>query len=149
MGSDYRQDFCYRLCLLHSIENECGCELPKQLGLNGTDNCQRACIDRVKNSFDFEGECGGECPLECDSVRFELRVDSERLSTSVLRDGIVEKLNVSVDSAERLMERMVGFKVNYESLSVTEVSEVAKMTIGNLVADLGGTFSKLFELFLN
>ncbi len=151
MGSKYRQDFCYRLCLLHSIEDECRCELPKQLGLNGTDNCGHGCIEAVKNSFDFETKCGRECPLECDSVEYELKVNSERINTSVLRDNILWKLrqglNVTVISAEQEREffgRMVGFKVNFESLSVTEVTELPKVTVGNLVADLGGTFGKIF-----
>jgi len=79
-------------------------------------------------------------------------VNSEAISTSVLRDRILWKLrqalNVTVISSEQEREffgRMVGFKVNFESLSVTEVTELPKVTVGNLVADLGGTFGKLFE----
>jgi len=137
--------------LTDEISDECRCELPKQLGLNGTDNCEHGCIEAVKNSFDFETKCGRECPLECDSVEYELKMNSERINTSVLRDRILWKLrqglNVTVISAEQEREffgRMVGFKVNFESLSVTEVTELPKVTVGNLVADLGGTFGKIF-----
>ena len=36
MGSDYHQNFCYRICMLRYLEVACNCSLPYQFGLPGS-----------------------------------------------------------------------------------------------------------------
>ncbi len=88
--------------------------------------------------------CGGSCPAECDSVKFELETttrkvyeDQNILNTIKLdMNRTMEGWNVS--SLEEVLRELVAFDINYASLSYTENLEIAKRTLANLIAEVGG-----------
>ncbi len=73
-GSEYRQSFCYKLCILYIIQDFCNCSLQYQLWANGIDTCDKKCVKKIVETFDYEENCKS-CPVECDSVLYETRVE--------------------------------------------------------------------------
>ena len=147
MGSNYRQRLCYRICMLHYIELACGgCQLAKQFGMNGTDTCSLACVESEMKGFDFQSKCD-MCPLECTSVVFDQRVDKERVDNSTVFGNIIQaNLNRSGlgYSLAEVQSRLIVMKLNFESLSYSELKELPKMSFTNLVAQLGGTVGNFY-----
>jgi len=105
-------------------------------GMN--DTCESSCIKGAKGKFKYE--C--ECPMPCNSVRYELNdqkfiVKDEHSYLQIL-EAIVRRGNFSL---EYIAMNTVIFDIFYEEVA-TEISEVPQMTITNLVAELGGTVGK-------
>jgi len=149
MGSEYRQNFCQRVCSVRYFERVCNCSLAGQLG-EGTDTCDKNCVDGVRARFDEQLECK-ECPLECDSVQYDLFKEDRRINdtTSSLFSAMLSQANLNGNklfanySLSSVADKLVAFKVNYDSLSFTHLSELPKTTFTNLIADFGGTIGKL------
>jgi hypothetical protein len=151
MGSDYRQDFCFRICMLRYLETSCNCSLPEQFDMahgNTTDTCHRGCLRPIIDTFDFSLHC--KCPLECDSVSYGLtesirEITKHRYFIDAVSVGLAKK-NLSLEQAK---ENVIAFCLNYETLSVTELTELPKVTVTNLVADLGGTIGNFFVIVVS
>jgi len=149
-GSQYRQAYCYRMCMLKYIEEKCECSLSSQYMLNGSDTCKNPCFENEYEHFDFETWCGGFCPLECDSVSYDLLVHSRLLKrNSYFRMQIQDWLNHNNntnrlnETFDSIAEELIGFKINFEGLSYSTLAELPKMTIINLIAELGGMIGNL------
>ena len=145
-GSEYRQIFCFRLCLLHFIEKACNCILPLQLDSRGNDTCELNCIKQVKKTFDFDVTCGDECPFECDSVTFDFGETKRILSEDYSLQDVINKKFSNQSGLEKSYNftKIVAFDINFKSLSFVELSEIPKSTYTNLIADFGGTIGKKF-----
>ena len=68
-GSEYKQRICFNLCRHYFIQDSCNCSLQYQLWANGSDSCERKCVEKIVDKFDYEENCKS-CPLECDSVLY-------------------------------------------------------------------------------
>ncbi len=155
MGSEYRQKFCFRVCLLAYMERNCVCSLGGQLDEAGAnDTCSLGCVEPVWRNFDFKRNCGEECPLECDSVVFELEVEKEKISEAFFIRTIIETElnktgnrlagNQSADAS--FWSTVIFFGINFDSLMTEVVSELPKTTFTNFLSELGGTIGRLLFL---
>ncbi len=144
MGSEYSQPLCFRLCLLHYLENACTCSLQKQLGQNGSDTCRRDCVEAIKDSFDFQKNCR-LCPLECDLVSYDLvsqtrNIGENRVEMSRIKMEYSKRHEkFSNYSFEYVKEKIIKFQINFDKLGYLHVSELPKTTFTNLIAELSGT----------
>jgi len=138
--SQYRQVYCFRLCMLNYIEEKCECSLSAQYMFNGSDTCNNPCFENEYKQFDFVTRCGGFCPLECDSVSYDLMVHSRVPKKTDFKMHLENWLNSSKlnETMDSIAEEFVGFKINFEGLSYTALTETPKMTVTNLIAELGG-----------
>jgi len=122
--------------------------LAGQLG-TGLDTCDTKCVENVRDRFDEQLECNF-CPLECDSVQYDFFKESRRINdtTSTLFSSILTQANLNKNkefenySLSTVADKLVAFKINYDSLSYTHLAELPKTTFTNLVADFGGTIGK-------
>jgi len=73
---------------------------------------------------------------------FDLKVDKDRVAESGVFNSIIEanfKQSGFNYSLVEIQNRLIVMKLNFESLSYSELKELPKMTYTNLVAQLGGT----------
>ncbi len=155
MGSGYRQKFCFRLCMLHHLEAACDCALPEQFGLNGTDTCDKECIDLNVKKFDHRANCEDDCPVECDTTSYDLKKETVKISEDPSFSRMIEKKLIakrrenreylSNYTAAAVATKLIHFEINFESLSFTQVSELPKRTVANFIADLGGVIGKFYS----
>ena len=141
-GSDYRQEGCYDLCRLHFMEKSCNCSLPYQLGFGGNDTCNIDCIEYIIETFDYIGNCSLKCPLECDSVTFDLVREEEKIFDPYNFGVIISNLNKSNKfsnyTLESIKEKLIYLEINFEKMSFTQLTEIPKKTFTDLISDLGG-----------
>jgi hypothetical protein len=146
MGSSYRQSLCFRICMLHYIETECACRTANQFDQNDTDTCSGPCVEAKMKGFDYQSKCAA-CPLECGSTVFDLKVDKEKVAESSVFNSIIQanfKNGGFNYSLVEIQNKLIVMKLNFESLSYSELKELPKMTYTNLVAQLGGTVGNGF-----
>jgi hypothetical protein len=131
----YRQLDCFKLCRQKLYTKECGCNIFNDY-LNVNSNVkycsnlsQLACTDNLYFIHDRE-ECEKvSCPLECNSVDYDLSVSSLVYS--------------SPNSSS-----MVHLIVYYPTLEYTFIKESAQTTELALFANIGGTLSIFISLSL-
>jgi hypothetical protein len=87
--------------------------------------------------------CLPECPLECDSIRYDVSVSASTFPNKQTSDGLIyiyNGLDFSRNNLtfEQYKSNLVAFNVYYEELVYTQISESAKMTSIDLVANIGG-----------
>jgi amiloride-sensitive sodium channel subunit alpha/amiloride-sensitive sodium channel subunit gamma len=174
----YRQVDCFGLCLQKMIVSACRCYSLKYLKLvEGVGPClsmeQLKCV-KLENDRFLQSEksqlCGSECPLECNSVDYEFSYSSSDFPTEEYFDSF--KLNSSSKeiylngeyvSFEAYRKSFIGLNIYYPYLKYTEIVEVEKYSLIDLLSNIGGTlglflgisflsfveiFEILFEIFL-
>ena len=113
---------------------------------------QNECVVKENRAFNFEKECK-ICPLECDSIYFNTNSASRKFNSDVngygnhetdYTDAMKHIYNNTKNIAYNLGEnsfinRVVHIFMYYEELKYTEVSEIPKMTLGDLISSIGGT----------
>jgi hypothetical protein len=95
-------------------------------------------------------DCKNECPLECSSISYELLATVSEYPTRsyfqyLQKNEQFQKLFQITGSEkltyERAKERIVSLNIYINELAFTEISELKKMTLVDLLANLGGKFS--------
>ena len=146
-GSEYSQIVCYNLCMLHFMEKSCNCSLPYQFGLGGNDTCNKDCITHIIDTFDYYGNCKSDCPLECDSVTFDLVKETEKIVDSyyigIIEGAINKSEKYSNVTFESIKEKLIFFNINFGKMSFTQLTEIPKKTFTDLISDLGGIIGNL------
>jgi len=125
----YSQHLCYILCFDLMFINNSTCECKnKQLG-HIWENCKsdiatRDCTIKFKTAF-YEGnisdQCDQYCPLECDSVSYEINSYSKLYKSPI-------------------QYNYTRIKVNYKDLKYTLISQQPQMQFTDLVSNIGGLF---------
>jgi hypothetical protein len=132
------------------METACSCQLNDQYGRPGNDTCSSKCLNPIIDKFDFQSSCADECPLECDSVAYELTEKILKVNvSSFFSDLIRANMNrpgLTNVSFEHLQKNLMIFNVNFDTLSYTNLVELPKTTLTNLVAELGGTIGVFLGL---
>jgi len=137
MGSEYRQNLCYSLCIMHQMEKACQIVLPKQLSFGVNDTNNTVCVQEVIDTFDFQKNCR-ICPQKCKIIVYDSESSQEKMGKYGHFFPIIStKLNET--EYEKVADRLIALNINFESLSTEVIDEVPKITITNLVANLGGT----------
>jgi len=90
-----------------------------------------------KNDYWVDEVCLPNCPLECDSIRYET-------SSSVMRftkNYNITNLNLtSLINYEKKADDLISFNVFYYDFKYTTVSQQPKMSVLSFISNIGGNF---------
>jgi len=168
----YSQSDCFYQCShLHALEeSNCGCNST----LSSFDaDCIRhfeiqsepiICVDNYLHEFRLKYQskkCQKYCPLECDSISYQISSHFEPLPTS----GRISNLRKEeyglekFETYEEVNENYVCLFVYYKELKYTLISQEPKTLTFNLISSVGGilglflgisfiSFIEIFEIFL-
>ena len=130
----YTQYDCFSYCM--------GRELYKYLNYSKIDNLYNAYLDAIsigkgedlKSIYyslirgEVNTKCSAECPLECDSISYEIT----NSFTTVISDQF------QLLFPNKSLNNSVIFNIYFEDLSFTKISQMAKTDIWDLVSNIGG-----------
>jgi len=139
-GSVYNQRLCFNLCRLYFIEDSCNCSLQYQLWSNGSDTCDRSCVKKIVDMFDYRQKCKS-CPVQCDSVLYKTRIEKSKISISFNKTAnLTERFsNYTIAS---ISQNLTILNFNFERMEYTEIKEIPRTNVVSLVGELGGTLGK-------
>ena len=86
-----------------------------------------------------------DCPLECSSEFYTLTTASLDYPTSIYaqmlasQPQIQSRFNNTAPTYQQLKHSIVSININYNQLGYTQITEYQKLTILNLVTNIGGT----------
>lgn len=154
-GKKYRRMDCYDLCYQKSAIKECKCQDVTILPLSQS---IEFCIDFDKLQCNFQNfvnfcssdvkqKCSGECPFECESIKYRLSTNylnypTESYANILLSDASIRNKfgeNNSKISFERLKRNILSVNVFYDELKYVSFQELEKTSTIDLVAGIGGT----------
>ena len=152
----YRQQDCFNLCLQKNIIEQCGCFYTKfpQL-VNETQACSNLthleCIVAQAGTFKGEDtiECEAECPLECETTKFEVQTSSldfpsEQIYNSFRNDRagfefLQRQNNIDLSSFGAFKERFLSVNIFYAYLEYADTRLAPKTSVVDLVSNVGGS----------
>ena len=158
----YRQLDCFGFCFQREVTTRCDCfftELPmiaqSSPCLNVT---QIECMDIVGSEFSYD-DCTAECPLECDSVRYEYSLSSlvspnqkmynvffnDRVNFNIMQSAF----GVNLSTYEQFQQYFLVVNVYYPYLQYTKIREAPKASQIDLLSQIGGSLGMFlgFSLF--
>ena len=144
-GSAYRQIDCFDLCLQKKIIQSCSCyDLRYPQLFNYEISCSSVekydCSTNVTIFFrqnQIDNECLSNCPLECDSVQYDLSLSSSSYPSRQAYDLFSSQV-VGL-SYEQVKSRTLELNIYYAELSYTKISESPQTSIIDLFSNIGGT----------
>jgi hypothetical protein len=165
-GQKYRQQDCFDLCLQRKALKNCNCFFP---GFQNLSTQLKPCLNLTEfecltqQYFGFNlDECKiNFCPLECDSIKYDLTLSSlvypsqsyydTILNTQEVRDYFMINYNQTL-SIDLVKSKLATFTVFYSSLEYTLLTESPKTSIGDLFSQVGGALGmfvsfSIFTLF--
>jgi len=160
----YSQTDCFHLCLQRDIIKTCDCYYTRYTKIyDTTQPClnltQLDCIQRVSSTFE-QDKCTSECPLECDSVKYEYSLSSMSFPSQIFYDKLksdAKYLNstessyfqIDLSSIENYKKYFLMINVFYPYLEYTEITESPKFTLIDLISQAGGSLGMFcsFSLF--
>jgi len=146
-GGNYRQTYCFELCLQRLIILECKCFLyafptfdhqkVKPCFTLNDSSCYFQVIINASNKL--EEKCILECPLECDYVRYDLGSSTLSFPNEEFFESLKNSSNeyaaMSIDEFKR---KYLVLNVFYANKEYTEMREIPKISLIDLVSNLGG-----------
>ena len=157
----YRQENCLDLCLQKEIINACGCYFTKYLMEAQSEPCENVtqldCINKQTNLFtrDFLESSLRECPLECDSLVYNLQISSlefpnEQFYNMFLLDqtlyGLLSILLSDTPTFANIREISYKANVFYPHLQYTQISQTPKTSPFDLLSQIGGSLGVFLGL---
>jgi hypothetical protein len=167
-SKEYRQIDCFNLCLQRMIIKNCNCFHPRFNRLSSSNPCHSLadleCIGQQENEFKDEklNECLKECPLECMKQTFDLQVSSLDYPTvedyELLKKdedyfkGVEKSVGDNITSFDDYRSHFLLINIFYPYLQYTEITEMPKTSIIELISNMGGSMGiflgfTLFSLF--
>ena len=161
-GRIYRQIVCFDLCIQQDIIQKCYCFHTAYEKLNASQRpCLNLsdynCLSEVFKAFRVE-ECTVKfCPLECESVTYDLTLSSlvspsetafsQFFDNKVMSD-LFNQSNVTL-TYESFKESSVIFTVYYSSMHYTQIIETPKVGIFDLFTQIGASMGMFvsFSIF--
>ena len=158
----YRQQDCFKLCIQERILENCGCYYLGYPRLNAhtrpcTNGSDLDCFTNEINHFDVHECVKNSCPLECDTVAYDLEWSSlvypnMQLYNSLNSDqrAYYEELlgqNKTL-SYEMYKSLFVNLNIFFPSLQFTQITESPKMSPIDLLAQIGGSLGMFLSLSL-
>lgn len=156
-SSQYTQIECIRYCEnLKYIEfNQCNCSLS-----SFDDILYQKCFDKLRNTFtgnctkkfkqNFNNNdpyqlCADYCPLECDSIEFDMNINTKfHPQSGTISDPERKEQFKSYDNYESMARSLITIRIFFDELKYTFVRQQEKFKIFDLISNIGG----LFGLFL-
>ena len=157
----YRQKECLDLCKQKQVIAECKCYDLRYLNLikdmrpclNWTDY---ECLYKAQTAHFNLKQCISEwCPLECDSVEYDVSISTLENPSKIIYDqwsrnnkncwgyDLENEIKQTYEECKRLY---LTLNVYYPSLKYTKITEKPKMTLIDLLAQTGGSFSVFIGL---
>ena len=147
----YRQRDCFDLCIQKKIITQCGCFFTRFDYLSFSLSQTRPCLNLTdykcaeKEYFQFQAsKCVSEyCPLECNSIQYDLTV------SSLVKPTINDYNAVSSPTPLSYEEWRIQFAyiiVYYSQLEYTLIQETPALTLSNLIANIGGTLGLIVSV---
>ena len=107
------------------------------------------CSETIYEKFlkeDIDKQCSPSCPLECDSVNYELSLSTASYPTRVFANVLSRRESIrrhfgenETITYEKLKESVLALDINFAELKYTLISESASKSIVDLIASIGGT----------
>jgi hypothetical protein len=159
-GQKYRQQDCFELCLQQKFLKNCNCFSP---GYQNLSTQLKPCLNLteffcwIKQNYNFNlDECKTNfCPLECNSIKYDLTLSSlvypsqsyydTIINTKERRDFIQSAFNITLN-IDIIKSNRAAFYVYYSSLDYTLQTESPKTSIADLFSQVGGALG-LFVSF--
>ena len=128
----YRRVNCFDLCYQDHLESVA-------ILMNVT------LLEAFRNisKFNQHYQCDHLCPLECDSISFEISVNQIPLIDSEYNFFWKRYLNNS-NGYEK--EKLLVLRLEYDEMKYTQMSQTAKMTLTDLVSNIGGVLGVFLEM---
>jgi hypothetical protein len=159
----YSQTDCFHSCLQRDIINTCGCYYTRYTQIYDTAQpclnlTQLDCIQRVSSAFE-QDKCTSECPLECDSVKYEYSLSSMSYPSQSFYDKLKSDVNtlsslesyfgINLSTIENYKKYFLMVNVYYPYLVYTKITESPKFTLVDLISQTGGSLGMFcsFSLF--
>ena len=165
-GQKYRQQDCFELCLQQKFIKNCNCFFP---GYQNLSTQLKPCLNQteflcgIEQNYNFNlDECKTNfCPLECDSIKYDLTLSSlvypsqsyydTIINTKEIRELYQSALNVTLNM-DLIKSNTAAFYVYYSSLDYTLLTESPKTSIADLFSQVGGALGmfvsfSIFTLF--
>jgi hypothetical protein len=151
-GQSYRQQDCFQLCIQKKMINKCKCFATYFDNLNTTvEPCltktQLDCLDDQFIDIDFSGCKSKSCPLDCETVKYDLSVSSQAypskiyyerlLNNESIRNQSLKYLNQSL-TYDLMREHSLSFNIYYSDMSYTIHTESPKTSMADLFSQIGG-----------
>jgi len=148
---EYRQKDCFELCLQKAIIDECEC-FYTWLSVYGksTQPCfnstQFHCLAQKFNEVidKIETLCSPQCPLECDSITYDLSVSALTFPNRQFYDLL--ELNASEMNLEEYGRLHLGLDIFFPVKQYTLISETPKVTFVDLATSIGGALGVFLGL---
>jgi hypothetical protein len=158
-NNTYRQSDCFKYCRQKLYVENCGCNIVfNDNDLKIYPNI-RYCYNKTDydchfsqfNKFDRDKCIKNSCPLECDSVTYELGITSLVYPSYQFYNEQTNEVK-SNKTYEAFKSAWVQFQVYYSTPEYTKIKESPKITIFELLGNIGGTLSifvslSIFTLF--
>ena len=169
----YRQSDCLNLCVQRLIIDNCDCYWTRYTNLDKSiqpclNLSQLYCINTQKSEFIITEECLGQCPLECGSVTYDIKLSnldypSESLYNFFQNDTeYVDSFKNRTGKAytqHYLGQYLISIKIYYPFTQYTLLLEIPKFSWIDLFSQIGGSlgmmlgfsifhFIELVEIFL-
>ena len=142
---------CFELCFEKEVIDKCSCyfrsNLPKRsfevkpcTMLNETECSYRIYTEVFENIEKF---CDQFCPLECDSLSYSMQTSFSEYpldyeTNDLLHNSFIRRKYPQL-TKERLKKRMLSLNVFYLDLKYTEINQVLKYSVWDLIAGIGGS----------
>ena len=144
----YRQKDCFDLCIQQETIKKCNCSTPMyENPLSNTRPCltlnDYVCYQNIYSNFNPTNCALDACPLECQSIDYDLTVSS--IISSTLNDYNLLNISSSL-SFEEYRTQSVSFFIYYPLLEYTLIEVSPSMTLASLIANLGGTMSLIVSV---
>jgi hypothetical protein len=154
----YRQFDCFKLCIQQNIIQNCGCYNLEYSSLNTNlrpclNLTDYVCLDSQKKKFNAEECQANSCPLECNTIKYDLSY------SSLINPGLKEYNLLSaqdVSSYSRILGEnltydtfksiWVNIWIYYPTLQYTQITVQPKISIIDLFTQIGGSLG-LFVSF--
>jgi hypothetical protein len=148
----YKQQNCFDVCFLDYNINKCGCQDLRQIvSYKDIPGCLNSTqIFCTQNSFaNFYAKlttdpCASTCPFQCDNIEYSASVTTTSFPTPAYYQVLKSHPNVlnyfgndaSAVSYEKLKAAVLHINIYYDTLSYTEITESAQLTIIDMVCNL-------------
>ena len=166
-GQSYRQEDCIELCVQQIIIKQCQCYASFSANLSAlVGPCLSSqnlnCLLDQFNNFDLASCQALSCPLECDTIKYDLAVSSHLYPSKRYYENELNKnelvLNYSLEylnkslTYDMMREYSYSFSVYYPHMEYTLLTETPKTSIADFFAQIGGTLGlfvsySIFTLF--
>ena len=141
------------LCACKVYSQKCNCTCPSIYESKlYTKVCGYQCaMDDYLN--DFSSECNLQCPLECESTSYHLSaykltsdlIDIQNESFSFNFSNMSEQNRILQES---YLENVIKFIFYFDESKYTEISQIAKTSLPDIVSNVGGTLGLFLGLSL-